>query len=102
MCVQPWYATPASEAVINGNSIADQGQGIALTAGTDLLVMDSEVKKCSKHKHKQKKQDKADKREKPGKSGVKSLAELREERQAREQKERQLQQKLLHAHRGVR
>lgn len=102
MCVQPWYATAASEPVVDGNSIADHGQGIVLTAGTDLLAIDSDVKKRSKHTHKHKRPDKAGKKEKPGKSGMKSLAELRQERQVREQKERQLQQKLLHAHRGVR
>ena len=103
-CLQPWYAKRAAEPVIDGVSIADDGQAVALTAGTDLLLLDSDVNRQSdaRHKHKHKKRRKADKESKPSKAGVKSVAELRAERQAREQNERQRQKKLLQAHARVR
>lgn len=98
--VQPWYASVALEPVVDGNSIADHGQGVALPAGTDMVVLDSDLKRLKhEHKHKSKKGHKS---KKSGKSDAKSVAELRAERQAREQKERQLQRKLLQAHHNVR
>ena len=98
--LQPWYAKGAAEPVIDGARIADHGQPVALTAGTDLLLLDSSVSGKSghkqKHKHKDKKRDSSRKEGKS--SGVKSVAELRAERQAREQSERQRQKKLMQAH----
>ena len=101
--MQPWYAqkattttTTTTEALAFDHA-ADRGQPIAVTAGTDLLVMDTQLKK---HKHKKdrkkRRHDKDKKQPKP-----QSVHDLRAERQAREDAERLRQNRLLHQHQGV-
>ncbi len=98
--LQPWYSRKAASPPPSAEQQApDDGQDIALTAGTDLLLTDCIVTKHSRHKHKKDK-----KRQGPEKdtksSRIKSVIELRAERQAREQAERTRQERLLHVHRG--
>ncbi|DBB08958.1 TPA: hypothetical protein ACH3X3_007593 [Trebouxia sp. C0006] len=96
MASQPWYSRKASSPPPPEARLPDVGQGIALTAGTDLLLTDAAVKQHSHHKHK--KSRKKSRHEKESK--VKSVSELRAERQAREQAERSRQDRLLQAHKG--
>ena len=100
VALQPWYAQKiAPESATAASQAADTGQPVALTTGTDLLVTDAAVRKCS-HKHKKdKKKHHRDKVMNMAK--IKSVHELRAERQAREDMEKQRQNAVLHAHRGV-
>ncbi|KAA6427499.1 MAG: hypothetical protein FRX49_02162 [Trebouxia sp. A1-2] len=93
---QPWYSRKASSPPPPEARLPDIGQGIALTAGTDLLLTDAAVKQHSRHKHR--KSRKKSRHEKESK--VKSVSELRAERQVREQAERSRQDRLLQAHKG--
>ena len=97
--MQPWYAQKAnttSQAPAFDHA-TDRGQAIALTAGTDLLVTDTQLKR---HKHKKdRKKRRHDKDKQQPK--IQSVHDLRAERQAREDAERLRQNKLLHQHRGV-
>lgn len=103
MLLQPWYSkTVAPLPFEESQQLPDRGQRIALTAGTDLLLTDSAVRK---HKHDKQRKDKKSKKGKHSDQDnkaakAKSVEILRAERQAREQAERARQDRLLRAHRG--
>ncbi|KAL3149395.1 hypothetical protein ABBQ32_002192 [Trebouxia sp. C0010 RCD-2024] len=101
MAAQPWYSRKVPPLPFEeSQQLPDNGQRIALTAGTDLLLTNAAVRK---HKHSKQRKDKKSKKVKNSDqeaAKAKSVEVLRAERQAREQAERARQDRLLRAHRG--
>lgn len=101
LLLQPWYSRKVPPLPFEeSQQLPDNGQRIALTAGTDLLLTNAAVRK---HKHSKQRKDKKSKKVKNSDqeaAKAKSVEVLRAERQAREQAERARQDRLLRAHRG--